>query len=312
MWWGGGVILVPHDLLPAFVNDALANDLDVRSYEGGLPADLSEVRFYVPAYLGGPQYFEALGHMPSLEVCQLPTAGFDHALAHLPDGVTLCNAGGVHDASTAELAVGLMLARLRHIDDMARAMPDGRWIHDTFTSLADRRVVIVGAGGVARAIAERLQPFECDVALVGRSARPGVHAVTDLPDLLPTADVVVLAIPLDDATRGMVDADFLARLRDGALLVNVARGPVVVTDALVAEVRQGRIQAALDVTDPEPLPSGHPLWTLPGVLISPHVGGATSAFLPRMRRLAAAQVRRWRGGEPLHHVVHPARTPASG
>jgi len=139
--------------------------------------------------------------------------------------------------------------------------------------------------------------------MVGRSSRPGVHAAADLPDLLRGADIVVLAVPLDESTRGLVGTGFLARMRDRALLVNVARGPVVDTDALVAAVSSGRIRAALDVTDPEPLPPGHPLWSLPDVLISPHVGGNTSAFLPRARRLVDEQLRRFAGGRPLEHIV---------
>jgi len=265
--------------------------------------DVASVRFYVPPYMGGPEGFEIMRQMPALEVVQLPTAGFEHALPHLPNGVVMCNAGGVHDASTAELAVGLIIARLRRIDDMARAMPHGEWIADRYDALADRRVVIIGAGGVGRAIAARLEPFEVEVAMVARTARDGIHSLDELPHLLPSADVVILAVPLDEMTRGMVDSEFLGRMRDGALLVNVARGGVVRTDDLLVEMASGRLQAALDVTDPEPLPADHPLWTMPGVLISPHVGGNTTAFAPRMRRLITEQVARWQAGEPLHHVL---------
>lgn len=297
MWWGDPMISVPAGLVP---DPAL---LGCEGYDELADIDLASVRFYVPPYMGGPEGFEIMRRMPVLEVVQLPTAGFDHALPHLPDGVVMCNAGGVHDASTAELAVGLIVARLRRIDDMARAMPHGEWIADRYDALADRRVVIIGAGGVGRAIAARLEPFEVEIAMVARTVRDGVHAMSDLAELLAWADVVILAVPLDSATRGLVDAAFLARMRDGALLVNVARGAVVRTDDLLSEVSSGRIQAALDVTDPEPLPADHPLWTTPGVLISPHVGGNTTAFAPRMRRLITKQVSRWRAGEPLHHVL---------
>lgn len=292
------VISVPRDLRP----DPAPAGLVVYD---DLPADddLDRIRFYTPPYMGGPEGFAIMGRMPLLEVCQLPTAGYEHALAHVPAHVTLCNAGGVHDASTAELTVALILARLRRIDDMARAMPTGDWIAGRYEALADKRVVIVGFGGVGRAIAARLEAFEVDLVAVARSAREGVAAITELPSLLPTADVVVLAVPLDDATRGMVDSDFLSRMRDGALLVNVSRGSVVDTAALLAETVSGRVQAALDVTDPEPLPPDHPLWATPGVLISPHVGGNTSAFAPRMRRLLASQITRWRAGDRLLHVI---------
>jgi phosphoglycerate dehydrogenase-like enzyme len=268
-----------------------------------LSVDLAQVGFYVPAYMGPRSSLELIAHMPNLEVVQLLTVGFDAALEYVPDHVILCNAVGVHDASTAELAVALVLASLRGIDDFARAMPHGEWIHDRRTSLVDRRVVIIGAGGVGQAIANRLIPFEAEVTLVARSQRPGVVAISELSGLLPEVDIVILAVPLDEHTSGLVDDSFLSRMRDGALLVNVSRGGVVDTQALVRHAQQGRIRAALDVTDPEPLPPEHPLWRIPGVLISPHVGGDTSAFLPRARALVEQQISLWHSGEPLAHVV---------
>ena len=162
---------------------------------------------------------------------------------------------------------------------------------------------MLGAGGVGRAIAARLVPFEVDLTVVGRSPRPGVVSIADVPALLPEADIVILAVPLNQETTGLVDDAFLSQMRNGALLVNVARGSVVDTDALIRHLSTGRIRAALDVTDPEPLPADHPLWRAPGVLISPHVGGDTTAFVPRARRLVEDQVRRWAHGEPLQHVV---------
>lgn len=283
------------------VADACGLD-DVVLYDGDvIPAGIERASFYVPPYMAGPQAFEIMREMPALQVCQLPTAGYDHALPFLPAGATLCNAAGVHDASTAELVVGLILASLRRIDDFARAMPDGRWSAARYDSLADRRVIVVGHGGVGRAIAARLAPFECEIVPVARSARAGVHGIAELPGLLPDADIVVLAVPLEASTRGLADTAFLARMKDGALLVNAARGPVVDTEAMVAEV--GRLRFAMDVTDPEPLPPGHALWRAPGVLISPHVGGNSAAFLPRIARLVAAQIARWESGEPLAHVI---------
>lgn len=268
-----------------------------------LTRDVSRVTFYVPQYMGAPDTLEIMAHMPQLRVVQLLTAGFDNALAHVPSGVTLCNAAGVHDASTAELAVGLMIAAQRGIDDFARAR--GTWLHARRQSLADSRVLIIGAGGVGQAIARRLDPFEVDVRLVGQQMRDGVHGAAEIPDLLPWADIVVLAVPLNAHTEGMVDAAFLARMRSGALLVNVARGSVVQTEALLAE--SGRIRVALDVTDPEPLPSDHPLWVMPGVIITPHVGGNTSAYLPRATRLVAEQLERFVQGLPLRNVIRSAQ-----
>lgn len=289
-------------VLPREIAGHVGRD-DVVAWDGDPAAPPEGTRFYVPSYMAGEWAFAAMAHMPELEVCQLPTAGFEHARAHLPQGVTLCNAAGVHDASTAELAMGLMLARLRRIDDMARAMPAGEFIHDRYDALADKRVVIVGAGGIGQALARRLEGFECDVVLVGRTARDGVRAREELDSLIRDADVVVIAVPLDDSTRGMVDSGFLARMKDGSLLVNVARGAIAITDAMLAEV--GRLDFALDVTDPEPLPADHPLWRAPGVLISPHVGGNTTAFLPRIARLVREQVDRWESGSPLRNLVVP-------
>lgn len=287
-------------VLPREIADHVGRD-DVVVWDGDPATPPRGTRFYVPSYMAGEWAFTAMAAMPELQVCQLPTAGFDHALAHLPTGVALCNAAGVHDASTAELAVGLILTRLRRIDDMARAMPAGDFIHGRYDALADKRVLIVGAGGIARALASRLDGFECEVHMVGRTARTGVHAREELPQLLPDADVVVIAVPLDDSTRGMVDGGFLARMKDGALVVNVARGSIVETGAILAEA--GRLTFALDVTDPEPLPPEHPLWRAPGVLITPHVGGNTSAFLPRVGRLIREQVSRWESGAPLANVI---------
>lgn len=287
-------------VLPREIAEHVGRD-DVVVWDGDPLDPPEQTRFYVPSYMAGEWAFDCMARMPRLEVCQLPTAGFEHALAHLPAGVTLCNARGVHDASTAELAVGLMLARLRRLDDMARAMQDGEFLHGRFDALADKRVVIIGAGGIGQALARRLEGFECEVVLVGRTDRPGVRALTSIDDLLPGADVIVLAVPLDESTRRLVDAEFLARLQDGALVVNVARGGIVDTDAVLAEA--GRLSFALDVTDPEPLPPDHPLWRAPGVLISPHVGGNTTAFLPRIGRLVAKQVARWESGEPLSNII---------
>ena len=268
-----------------------------------LSANLSKVGFYVPVYMGPRDSLELIAQMPNLEVVQLLTVGVDAALEYVPEHVSLCNAVGVHDASTAELAVALVLASLRGIDDFARAMPRGEWVHDRRSSLVDRNVLIIGAGGVGQAIAHRLIPFGAGVTLVARSQRTGVVASSELPSLLPEADIVVLAVPLNMHTSGLVDESFLSQMREGSLLVNVARGGVVDTQALVRHAQQGRIRAALDVTDPEPLPPEHPLWRIPGVLISPHVGGDTSAFLPRARALVEQQISRWRSKDPLMHVV---------
>jgi phosphoglycerate dehydrogenase-like enzyme len=267
------------------------------------PAGAERVELYVPDYTFHPSIVEVIPRLGRLRVIQTLTAGVDHVRPYVPADVTLCNARGVHDASTAELAVALMLASLRGIPDFVRAQQEGRWAFRTHPSLADRTVLIVGYGSIGEAIETRLEGFECDVLRMARTARDGVADMSALPSLLPAADVVVLVVPETDATRGLVDAGFLARMKDGALLVNVARGPVVVTDALLAELQAGRLRAALDVTDPEPLPPEHPLWSAPGALVSPHVGGGTTAFPPRAYALVRDQLARYAAGEPLRNIV---------
>jgi len=284
---------------------SVAPELSVEVWRSGqpVPGSVGDVALYVPEYMGSDQAFEVMDAMESLKVVQTLTAGVDDVLAHLPSGVILCNAAGVHDASTAELAVGLAIASLRGFPNFLRAQDEGTWLHARHDALADRRVLLVGAGSVGSAIAARLGPFEVDLQVVARTARDGVHGADELSELLPTADVVILAIPHGPETHHLADRGFLAALPDGALVVNVARGPVVDTDALIAELTAGRLRAALDVTDPEPLPPDHPLWLAPNVLITPHVGGDTSAFLPRAWRLLQEQLDRFASGQTLANVV---------
>ncbi|KQX69618.1 2-hydroxyacid dehydrogenase [Angustibacter sp. Root456] len=280
--------------------------------------DPDDVTVVVPPYMGVGDWGAQLAGLPRLQLVQTLTAGYETLLPLLPEGVALANAVGVHDTSTAELAVGLAIAALRGLPDFVRAADDGRWAPQRRRALADRHVLVLGAGGVGRAVVERLLPFETHVTVVARSARPSgpaglpVHGIDELVRLLPEHDVVVLTVPLDDSTQGLVGADFLAALPDGALVVNVARGGVVDTDALLAELRSGRLLAALDVTDPEPLPPGHPLWTAPGVLISPHVGGATSAFHPRAVEMLTDLLERLSTGRPPRGIVVPGREPFTG
>jgi phosphoglycerate dehydrogenase-like enzyme len=268
-----------------------------------LPDSVGEVGFYVPDYSFAAKAVsaEVLGAMTGLEVVQTLSAGVEHVQPQLPPGVTLCNARGVHDTSTAELVLTLTLASLRGIPEFVREQDRQVWDQRELPALADKRVLLVGYGSIGHAIERRLLPFEVEVVKVARTARDDVHGFDELPSLVPDADVVVLVVPLTDETRGLVDADFLARMKDDALLVNVARGAVVDTGALVAEL--GRIAAALDVTDPEPPPADHPLWTAPRLLISPHVGGATSAMWPRAYRLIREQLERYAAGEPLENVM---------
>ncbi|NEA34826.1 2-hydroxyacid dehydrogenase [Streptomyces sp. SID13031] len=291
---------------PAGFLGGLPAGIDAQYYAGGERPALDSVEFYVPGYMGSSEVIEVVGEMPALKVIQTQTAGYENLLPHLREGVTLCNARGVHDASTAELAVGLILASYRRLPRAVKNQERGEWpseYQELDDSLADRTVLILGYGSIGEALERRLDGFECEIVRVARRARDGVHAIAELPELLPRADVVVLLTPATAETRGMVDGKFLAQLKDGALLVNVARGVVVDTDALLAELKTERIRAAVDVTDPEPLPAGHPLWSAPNILINPHRGGASTAFSPRVARLVRAQLERYATGQPLINVV---------
>jgi phosphoglycerate dehydrogenase-like enzyme len=272
----------------------------------GVPDSVADVRFYVPPYAMSGEVAEVLPRMTSLEVVQTLSAGVDNVRGAVPDGVTLCNGRGIHDASTAELALTLILASLRGVPEFVRDQDRRRWRSRWRPALADRRVLVVGHGSIGAAIERRLLPFEAEVVKVARTARDGVHGWTELPALVPEADVVVLIVPLTDETRGLVDAEFLGRMKEGALLVNVARGAVVVTDDLVAALRSGRVTAAVDVADTEPLPEDSPLWDAPGLLISPHVGGMSSAMWPRAHRLVRDQLHRYAAGEQLVNVMSGA------
>lgn len=268
-----------------------------------LPDTFDEVEFYVLPYRFRPADGEALARLPKLRAVQTMSAGVEHIARYVPEHVLLCNGRGIHDTSTAELTLTLILASLRGIPEFVRAQERAEWKPERRESLADKRVLIVGYGQIGAAIEERVLPFEAEVVRVARGARHGVHAIDELPDLLPGADVVVLIVPGTDETKGLFDAGMLGCMKDGALLVNMSRGAVVDTDALLAELRGGRIHAALDVVDPEPLPGDHPLWQAPNLLIAPHVGGNSSAMQPRARRLVREQLHRLAAGEPLANVV---------
>jgi phosphoglycerate dehydrogenase-like enzyme len=241
--------------------------------------------------------------MKSLKVIQSPNAGVDDVLKIRPEGVTLCNAAGVHDASTAELAVGLAIASRRGFAPFAIQQQAQHWQHERMPSLSDSKIAIIGFGNIGKTIMKMLSGFEVTVTPFSKSGRDGSLTFDHFDRLLPTFDVIILIVPLTDQTRHLMNAERLAAMKDGAALINVARGAVVDTEALIRELNSGRITAGLDVTDPEPLPDGHPLWSARNVIITPHVGGDSEAFTPRGRKLVEEQLARFAADEPLLHIV---------
>ncbi|MGW9630089.1 2-hydroxyacid dehydrogenase [Agromyces sp. NPDC055520] len=294
-------------LLKALGSPPAGAEVEVWDLTGTPPADRSgRIDLVVPPYMGAAARLGALEGVTT-QLVQSQSIGYDDVPGALPPGHVFANAASVHETSTAELTLALILAAQRGIPDFVRAAGEGRWAPARHESLADRRVLLIGYGGVGRAIEARLAPFEVALTRVASRARSDeqgfIRGIDELPGLLPNADIVIIGVPLNDATMGLVDAAFLAALPDGALVVNIARGKVADTEAILAEAASGRLRFALDVTDPEPLPTGHPLFALPNVLVSPHVGGASTAMMPRMARLLREQIERMlRGDAPLNVV----------
>ena len=263
-------------------------------------ADRELVEVVIPE---GPDGLE-LEHLPALRLVQTRTAGVDWIIELIPDGVTLCDATGSRDAAMAEWVVAAILADYKRARTYVELQSAHRWEHiDDLLDVVGARVLILGYGAIGRAVEERLKPFGTSFLRVARSARAGVHPATELPELLPVADVIVNLMPLTDETRGMLGPDLLALMHDGALFVNAGRGKTVDTDALVAALQAGRIRAVLDVVDPEPLPAEHPLWSLPSAIISPHCAGDTIGAERAAWRLAGEQLHRYAAGEQLRNVV---------
>ena len=272
--------------------------VEVVAVDNGL--DLETVDFLVPSS-EAPDVLERLPTLTRVAVVQVLSAGTDWVERWVPPQATLCSARGARDAPVAEWVVGALLGATTELLECARL---DAWSDRSLTDLGEWTVVVVGMGSIGRRVERHLTGFGTEVIGVASHARDDLHGVDELEALLPRADAVVILAPLTDATRGLIDARRLAAMRDGAVLVNAARGPVVDTDALVAEVTTGRLRAVLDVTDPEPLPDGHPLWSAPGVLsITPHIAGDSPAGNARAAALAGDQLARWVAGEELHNVV---------
>lgn len=280
---------------------------DLLVWDMESPAPRPQIDIVVPPYMSMGVVMPLLAEVQT-RLVQGQSIGYEGIADSLPPGHVFANATSVHEASTAELAIALALASQRHLPTFVRAQDEHRWASEFSESLADRRVLLLGYGGLGKAVAARLAPFEVELTIVASRARfedgMPVHGVERLLELLPHAEIVIATLPGGASTHHLLDAEALAALPDGALVVNVGRGPLIDTDALVTELERGRLRAALDVTDPEPLPADHPLWSQPGALIVPHVGGNSSAMLPRTVRLIRAQIERMLAGEPPLNVVY--------
>ena len=297
-------VLVPSRALAAAVQE-VSPRVRAHRYDpaDGLPTgEATRAQVFVPRG-GGELPDEVAQALPELRLVQLMSAGAEKFVGRLPERVVLCNARGAHTPSTAEWAVAAALAAQRGLPQFTREQDAGRWTPRTEHSLVGSRVLVVGAGDIGATIGRMLSGFDVELTFVARTARDGVHAMTELPELLPHADVVVLIVPVTPETTGMVDAAFLAAMPDDALLVNAARGVVVDTDALLAELTAGRLRAALDVTEPEPLPEGHPLWSAPNLLLTPHIAGTVPETNARATAAVTDQLSRVLAGEPLQNVV---------
>jgi phosphoglycerate dehydrogenase-like enzyme len=301
------LVSLPDELTRSTLHDA-PEGVEFLVWDLSHPAPTNDIDIVVPPYLGSASVLAQLNDM-RVRLVQSQSVGYDGVKEVLPHGVVFANAASVHETATAELTIGLIVAAQRGIPDFVRAADSSRWAPAWHPGLADRRVLLIGYGGVGKAIESRLLPFEVNITRVASHERIDergvIYGVDALPRLLPAAEVVIVAVPLTAATTRLVDDAFLSLMPDGSLLVNVARGRVADTDALIAHATSGRLRLALDVTDPEPLPDGHPLFSMKNALISPHVGGMSSAMSPRMARLIELQIARMLRGEVPINVIFP-------
>ena len=277
----------------------------------GEDADLTRVEVLVPPYRNR-RVLDALPEMSALRLVQALESGVEWLLPHVPAGATVCNSRGAHDAAVAEWVLGVVLAMQRklpeHLDAQRQALwrdvvRHGEWQPPFAGDLEGSTVLIVGHGSIGAAVERRLEPFGVDVLRVARRERPGVQAVSELPSLLPRADVIVVLVPLSTDTEGLIGSDLIGAMKPGALLVNAGRGRLVDQEALTEALYGERIRAALDVTDPEPLPGNHRLWSAPNLLLTPHMAGDTPRRYRRSWRFVGEQVERLRQGRPLENVV---------
>ena len=255
-----------------------------------LPAAAAQAEVLVAHGIEAEDAAPLLAQLPRLRMVQLFSSGVERWVRVVPEGVHVSNADHVHGAAVAEWVVAQLLAHYRDLAGYRRKQEEGRWEAHRTGTLLGARVLVFGSGDIGAGVRARLVPFGCELTMVGRTARDDVLDLAAGVAAVPSHDVVVLALPLDESTTGMVGPDFLASMKDGAVLVNVGRGPLVDTQALLAESCSGRLHAFLDVTDPEPLPAGHPLWTAPGVVITPHAAAITTDIRARIWSAVARKV----------------------
>lgn len=242
-------------------------------------------------------------HSPRLRLVQTLYAGVERWEGLLPPDVRLANASGAHGGATAEIATAGLLALLRRLPETFANGAQALWRPLPGESVNGKRALVVGAGDVGSSLCRQLEALGATVILAGRSARGRIRAIDDVVHELADYDIVALATPLTAQTRGLADAEFLGKMKDGAVLINIGRGPAVCTDALVAELSAGRLRAVLDVTDPEPLPEGHPLWRQPGLVMTPHVGGLVQDAYEKGMRVAIEQIGQFIDGKVPDNLV---------
>ncbi|HEY2643207.1 MAG TPA: 2-hydroxyacid dehydrogenase [Galbitalea sp.] len=294
-------VAVPDADMLVRMEPRIGDDVELIVWRPTDPPFEGELDLLVIPYVVSYELLAGLPH--GIKHIQSQSLGYDGAAKFVPKGTTFSNAVGVHEAPAAEIAITLILASQRGWPEVGRNQSAERWEQKSWPGLIGRRVLLIGVGGIGHEFEKRVAGFDVHLTRVARRARYDIHSIGDLNALLPGADIVVLALPLVDETRGLVDDAFLDRLPHGALIVNVSRGAIVDTDALVRHVRSGAVRSALDVVDPEPLPPGHPLWSLPGSLLTPHLGGNVQSMLDRIDPLVIAQINRLRAGQAPDHIV---------
>jgi phosphoglycerate dehydrogenase-like enzyme len=264
---------------------------------------LQAVFAVAPYGSGARRFFAELPRLEHLKVVQTLTAGVDWILPHLPPGIVLCDAAGVHDIPVSEWIVGAVLGAIKRFPEFRDAQREQRWAYRWVDDLEGSTVLFLGYGSIARAAEKRLASFEVEFIRVARTAREGVYGFAELPSLLPQADVIINLLPYTPQTDKLVGAEHFAQMKPGALFVNAGRGKTVDQEALVEAIRAKQVRLVSDVTEPEPLPEGHPLWSLPEVFLTPHIAGSTPRLFERGFRLVHQQVARYLRGEPLQNVV---------